>query len=64
MNGILPDQMSPSGMGIAFDRLWLVAGGNPRMVSAPLKSITKEATGWPAPVKPVKTKAPKVKEKK
>lgn len=43
---LLPEGMSPTGLAVGYKRLWAVAGGDPRMMSVPLKNFTGIPDGW------------------
>jgi hypothetical protein len=39
VQNVLTEGIAPSGMAVAFNRLWLVSGGDPRMMSIPLHNM-------------------------
>jgi BarA-like signal transduction histidine kinase len=48
---VLTEGVEPSGMAVGFKRLWLISGGYPFLVSAPLKQLTQNPIGWEGIVK-------------
>jgi len=46
MTNFMPPDVPASGMAVGFDRIWVVSGGTPHMVSRPLKEITGQLDGW------------------
>ncbi len=48
VRNLMIEDVSPSGMAIAFGRLWLVSGGYPMMVSASMADLTRRVAGWDA----------------
>ncbi len=46
LSQFLPPDVPPAGMAIGFDRLWVVTGGTPHMISRPLKDIVSQIEGW------------------
>lgn len=61
---LLTAGLSPSGMSIAFGRIWMVSGGSPWMTSKSIKKLTEQTKGWPKPTKMKKKKAEPAPEKK
>jgi hypothetical protein len=45
---LLPVGVQPSGATIGFGRLWVIAGGDPRMVSTPLATWRRTPVLWPS----------------
>jgi FixJ family two-component response regulator len=46
VDNLLPEGVSPSGMAVGFDRLWVVSGGDPKMISTSIEKIRAALTGW------------------
>ncbi len=46
LNDFTAPDVPPSGMAVGFERLWVVTGGAPHMVSRPLKEIERQLDGW------------------
>ncbi len=43
---LLPEGMEPTGLAVGYKRLWAVAGGDPRMMSVPLKNFSGIPEAW------------------
>jgi len=46
VKNLLIEGVTPSGMAIGFNRLWLISGGYPIMASSSLAELTRKASGW------------------